>query len=135
MKGRYKFSQRSLDRLNGVHPDLVAVCHAALKISPFDFGITCGVRTKEEQVELYAQGRTKPGKIVTWTLDSRHLTGHAIDFAVYVNGSVTWEEKYYDQVGAAFLSAGAKLGISITWGGSWKRPDRPHVELNRGFYA
>ena len=130
----HKFSQRSLDRLKGVHPDLVSVCHEAIQISPFDFGITCGVRTKEEQAELYAQGRTKPGKIVTWTLDSRHLTGRAIDFVVYLNGKVTWEEKYYDRVADAFIVSALKLNIPITWGGSWKRPDRPHVELNKAFY-
>lgn len=134
MKGKFKFSQRSIDRMKGVHPDLVSVCHEAIKITPYDFGISCGVRTKEEQAELYAQGRTKPGKIVTWTMDSRHISGHAVDFVVYQDGKVTWEEKYYDQVGGAFLEAAAKLGIPVTWGGSWKRPDRPHVELNRGFY-
>ena len=130
----FQFSQNSLNKLEGVHPDLVKVCHAAIKKSAVDFGITCGVRTQAEQVKLYAQGRTTPGPIVTWTLDSRHKTGHAVDVMAYVGGKVSWEEGYYEKIADAFLSAAADLNIKLVWGGNFQKPDRPHIELNRMFY-
>lgn len=138
---RFKFSPKSLQRLSGVHEDLAKVAFKALEISKIDFGILQGLRTVEEQRALYNKGRTpesiaKGEKPVTWTMNSRHLSGHAIDFVCYVNGKVTWDHEFYDHVGAAFLEAGAKLGIPIIWGGTWKAPktDKPHVELNKSFY-
>jgi peptidoglycan L-alanyl-D-glutamate endopeptidase CwlK len=135
-----KFSQNSLNKLKGVHPDLVKVAHEALKRSTIDFGISQGVRTKEEQNALYEQGRTKPGPIVTWTRNSKHIPqkdgyGHAIDFVCYVNGKVTWEEKYYPVVVKAMLNAAQDLGIKIIAGANWKTPDLPHIELDGSYYA
>jgi peptidoglycan LD-endopeptidase CwlK len=130
----FRLSQTSLKKLDGVHPDLVNVCHEAIKRTKVDFGITCGVRTQEEQKKLYAQGRTEPGKIVTWTLDSRHRTGHAVDVVAYIDGEVSWDEKYYDLIAEAFLEAAAALKVPLVWGGNFQKPDRPHMELNRMFY-
>jgi peptidoglycan L-alanyl-D-glutamate endopeptidase CwlK len=144
---RFKLSQKSLNRLEGVHEDLVLVTKRAIEITPYDFGIPekGGLRTVAFQKELYAQGRTKPGKIVTWTMNSPHILGHAVDYVVnvdgkYIDGDTAEELKYYNQVADAFLRAGAELNIPIIWGGTFRnrrgesRPDSGHVELNSYFY-
>lgn len=135
----FKFSQKSLDKLKGVHPDLVKVVQKALELSTIDFGISQGVRTQAEQDELYAQGRTKPGPIVTWTRNSNHLAkkdgyGHAIDFMVFKDGKVTWDEQYYPIVVKAMLNAAQSLGIKIVAGANWNKPDLPHIELDQKYY-
>jgi len=132
----YSLSQKSLDRLKGVHPDLVRLAKEAIKVSPVDFGITQGVRTLEEQKKLYAQGRTEPGQIVTWTMDSKHLPqedgyGHAFDVGCYVNGKLTWDEHYYETLSQCMLAVAESLGIKVKWGGSWKKPDKPHYQLDK----
>lgn len=58
----------------------------AMDDAEIDYILTCTRRTQEEQDALYAQGRTKPGKIVTWTRKSKHLAGTAFDIAVLKNG-------------------------------------------------
>jgi len=120
--------------MKGVHPDLIRLAKKAIELSQIDFGITHGVRTMEEQRKLYAQGRTTAGPIVTNTLKSKHLIqsdgyGHAIDIVCYVNGNVTWSDKYYYEVADAFEEAGKLLGIKYVWGGSWKMKDLPHYEI------
>lgn len=130
----FVLSKRSKEKMQGLHPDLYAVIIHAIGITPVDFGITQGVRTKEEQEALYAQGRTKPGKIVTWTMNSKHLKqpdgyGHAFDVGAFLNGKLTWEEKYYDDIADVILKAAKDVGVNIKWGGTWKTPDRPHFEL------
>lgn len=120
----FKFSQRSLRNLNGVHPDLVRVATRALEISVVDFMITEGLRTMEQQKILFAAGATK-------TLNSRHLTGHALDVAAWVGGHVRWDWPLYGQIASAFKTAAAELGVSITWGGDWRSfRDGPHFELS-----
>jgi len=124
----FSFSQASLDNLVGVHPDLVKVCNAALDISAYDFGIIEGVRTLEKEQQMVSEGKSQ-------TLNSRHLTGKAVDFAAFVGGAITWEQKYYEQIANAFYKAAAQLQIPIVWGGSWKTlADNDHVELNKSFY-
>jgi peptidoglycan L-alanyl-D-glutamate endopeptidase CwlK len=130
----YEFSKKSLERLEGVHPDLIRVAVRALSLSPLDFSITQGVRTLEQQKELYAQGRTKPGKKVTWTMKSKHLPqadgfSHAVDFGVHVDGELTWDEKFYLLVGPFFERGADELGVKVEWGGRWKKKDLPHIQL------
>ncbi len=137
-----KFSKRSLDNLIGVHPDLVRVMTEAIKATPVDFTITEGVRTAARQQELFAQGRTKPGGIVTncdgVKLRSNHQTksdgfGHAIDLYPYFNGSVQVNAvPELRRIAAHVKAVAAILGVEITWGGDWKTPfDPPHFELKR----
>lgn len=124
----FSFSPRSLERLKGVHPDLQKVAHLALELSPLDFGITEGVRSKERQQKLYDAGLSK-------TLNSRHLTGHAVDVVAYHDGQVTWAWPAYEIVAQAFEEAAARLSIPIVWGGSWRTfKDGPHFELDRKRY-
>lgn len=123
----FVWSQRSLRELAGVHPDLRRVCDLALTLSPVDFVITDGRRTEAEQRQHVASGASK-------TMKSRHLTGHAIDFAPLIGGKVRWEMAYCRQVADAFKVAAKQLGIPIVWGGDWRWKDGPHVELSRTAY-
>jgi peptidoglycan L-alanyl-D-glutamate endopeptidase CwlK len=124
----YTLSQKSLDRLKGVHPDLVKVVKKAIEYAPIDFRITEGLRTKERQAYLVKKGASK-------TMRSRHITGHAIDFVALPNGVVSWDFPLYTQISQAFKKAAAEVGVPIVWGGDWKSfRDGPHIELNRKFY-
>ena len=119
---------RSRAKLKGVHPDLVRVVELALTYSPHDFTITEGLRTVARQRELKAAGASQ-------TMNSRHITGHAIDFAVLVGGKVRWDWPLYGQVAEAFKRAAKELNVPIIWGGDWKSlRDGPHVELDRKRY-
>lgn len=131
----FKLSHRSLTKLNGIRPELITLAVLGIKDTPYDYGITNGIRTREEQEYIYAQGRSRAGKVVTWTMESKHLIqpdgfGHAFDFGVWVGGKLTWEEYYYDAVGEHLNHLAAQLDIPILWGGKFKRrKDRPHVEF------
>ncbi len=87
------------------------------------FICTCTRRTQAEQDNLFAQGRSKPGRIVTWTRHSLHVEGEAFDIAMLKNGEVTWDAKDYEKAGVVGESVG------LTWGGRFSHPDRPHFEL------
>ena len=89
------------------------------------FKVIQGRRTPAQQAALYAKGRTAPGPKVTWTLKSRHLTGRAIDIALFSGKNVVWESKHYTRAG----EIGEELGL--VWGGRWKggKTDKPHFEL------
>lgn len=139
----YKLSKKSLDKLEGVHPKMVAVVKRAIELSKQDFLVLEGVRTPARQKELYAQGRTKPGQKVTWTLTSNHFVnpktgfGHAVDLVPY---PVDWETlSKFDEVSKAMFAAAKELGTPIRWGADWDRDgkprergesDSPHFELH-----
>lgn len=119
----FSLSQRSENNLKNVDPNLVAVVRKAITITPIDFVVIEGLRTLERQKELFAKGASK-------TLKSKHLEGRAVDVAALVDGKITWEEKYYRQIAAAFKEAAKELGIAIRWGGDFKGFfDSPHFEL------
>ena len=124
----YTLSEKSLQRLTGVHPDLVRVVKRAIELTPIDFRITEGLRTRERQAYLFKKGATR-------TMNSRHITGHAIDFVALPDGVVSWDFPLYTQISAAFQKAADELKVPIIWGGSWKSfKDGPHIELNRKHY-
>ena len=124
----YKLSKTSYDNMSGIHPDLVKVVEAAITITHVDFAITEGLRTVDRESAMVAEGKPQ-------TMHSRHLTGHAVDVAAIVDGTVSWEEKYYSQIANAMLGASASLKIPLIWGGSWRTlKDLCHFELNRKFY-
>ena len=136
----FTFSNRSKQRLMGVHPNLVHVVERALELSSVDFMVVEGFRTLARQQELYAQGRTTPGKIVTWTMQSKHLAGSAVDIApVDASGKILWEDvEAFDQMAAAMFVAALELDIPIRWGADWDQDgnprergesDSPHFEL------
>ena len=128
MANRFKLSQRSLRNLKGVHPDLVKVAVRALEITDIDFGVTEGLRTIERQRELVAAGASR-------TMNSRHLTGHAIDVVALIGGEVRWDWPLYARLALHFKAAAHELQVPITWGGDWPRfRDGPHYELQRKLY-
>lgn len=126
-------NQRSETNLKGVHPDLVRVIRLAADRLPVEhptlgFIVTEGLRTAKRQAELKAAG-------ASMTLNSRHLTGHAVDIAMMVNGQVRWDWPLYGKAGALIKRIAAEQGVALTWGGDWKRlRDGPHFELNRTEY-
>lgn len=130
----FKLSKRSLEVLGTVNPALQNVVKRAIEISTVDFAVVQGNRTQAEQNALYEQGRTKPGKIVTWTRKSNHIGGRAVDLAPYVNGKLEWDDNgklgLWPQIANAMKLAACELGVKIGWGGDWeKTKDRPHFEL------
>ena len=123
----FKFSKRSIDNMKGVHPDLVRVVHTALKISPIDFLVTEGLRSVERQKQLFEAGASR-------TMNSRHLTGHAVDLAAWVGG-VRWDWPLYEIIAVAMKQAAKDEDVAIVWGGDWTTfRDGPHFELDRNKY-
>ncbi len=121
----YKLSQRSIERLKGVHPDLVSVVMLAIERTDVDFLVTEGLRTKERQRELVAAGASK-------TMNSRHITGHAVDLAAIVGGEIRWDWPLYAKIAKAMKQAAYELNIDIEWGGDWRSfKDGPHFQLTR----
>ncbi len=119
----FAFGARSLARLTGVHPDLTRVMKRAIGCSTIDFSVIEGVRTLARQKQLMASGATR-------TMNSRHLTGHAVDVAPYVAGSIRWDWPLYHQLAAVIKKAAADEQVPITWGGDWASfADGPHFEL------
>jgi peptidoglycan L-alanyl-D-glutamate endopeptidase CwlK len=124
----YSFGMRSKGKLEGVHPDLVKVMEAAITNSPYDFGITEGVRTPERQRALYQDGKSL-------TMNSRHLTGHAVDIAVWNEGKLSWDFPLYEEVATHILKVAEEMNVPLIWGGMWRGlRDGPHFELPRKQY-
>jgi peptidoglycan L-alanyl-D-glutamate endopeptidase CwlK len=121
----FRLSQRSRVRLKGVHPALVGVIEAAILETPVDFMITEGLRSPARQAALVRAGASR-------TLNSRHLTGHAVDVAALVEGTVRWDWPLYPRIAGAIKTAARAKGVAIVWGGDWPRlRDGPHFELDR----
>lgn len=124
----FRLSARSRARMKGVHPDLVAVVEEAIGLTTVDFMVTEGLRTPERQRTLVRAGASR-------TLNSRHLTGHAVDVAALVEGKVRWDWPLYPKIAAAFREAAEARDTPIVWGGDWPRlRDGPHFELDRKAY-
>ena len=115
---------RSLSRLEGVHPDLVRVVKRAAAMSDLDFTVLEGLRTVERQKQLFAQKATK-------TMNSRHLTGHAVDLAPMIGGKISWDWPLYNRLSKIVKAAAVAENVAVTWGGDFRTfKDGPHWELN-----
>jgi peptidoglycan L-alanyl-D-glutamate endopeptidase CwlK len=118
----------------------VRVVKKAAAISDLDFTVLEGLRTLERQRKLVAEGASR-------TMKSRHLTGHAVDLGVLIDGSVRWDWGLYLRLGEVMRKASLAEGIPIRWGGTWKLlsaingpitakilsrsfPDGPHFEID-----
>lgn len=116
-------SRRSYEKLDGVHPDLVSVVEAAIQITIVDFTVIEGMRSLQRQQRLVESGASK-------TLKSRHLTGHAVDLAAYVDGDIRWDWPLYHDIAEAMKHAAQRRNIPIEWGGDWTSfKDGPHFQL------
>ena len=151
----FTLSQRSLDRLEGVHDDMVRVVKKAIDVTKIDFGVICGLRTIEEQKALVAKGASQ-------TMKSKHLEGLAVDLMAYVGGRASWELNLYDDIADSMMEAAKLEDVSVRWGAAWhinniatcdmtmeqamnsyidarraegRRPfiDGPHFELSRAY--
>jgi hypothetical protein len=123
----------SIDRVNKTHPKarnaFKQFIEAAERELDITLRVTYGLRTKAEQDALYAQGRTKPGKIITNAKggQSYHNYGLAIDVVPMVKNKPDWN---YDFSKLAPIAA--RFGIA--WGGNFKNlVDKPHFEITFGF--
>ena len=122
----YKLGTRSLQSLSGVHPDLVAVVKLAITITEQDFTVIEGIRNINRQRELVKAGKST-------TMNSRHITGHAVDMVPW---PVDWNDlERFEVMSEAMKAAAEELDIPIVWGGDWKSfYDAPHFELDRKTY-
>jgi peptidoglycan L-alanyl-D-glutamate endopeptidase CwlK len=135
----YQLGVKSLQRLQGVHPDLIRVAVLGIQLSPYDFTITEGVRDLARQKVLYAKGASK-------TMNSKHLIqkdGFAHAFDLMAVGDLdkdgdadakdlllTWDKKLYGDIAKAMYEAAKRLGVKIKWGGNFKGfYDGPHFQL------
>jgi peptidoglycan L-alanyl-D-glutamate endopeptidase CwlK len=140
MVDKYKFSNRSLERLSTCHEDLQIIAKEAIKQSPYDFGVSYGYRSPDEQFDLFKKGRIyingrwkikNRSKIVTfldgYTRRSKHniSPSEAFDIFCYNNGKVTWSHKYYLETALHILEIAEKLfekeevNNRLIWGGHW----------------
>lgn len=122
----FALGERSQRNLEGVHPDLVSVVKRAIGITKQDFMVIEGMRSLERQKQLLAEGKSK-------TMNSRHLTGHAVDLCPY---PVDWNDAdKFVAISEAMKEAAKELDIPLEWGGDWKNGwDKPHYQLPHSEY-
>jgi peptidoglycan L-alanyl-D-glutamate endopeptidase CwlK len=135
----FKLSPASEKILATVRPDLQKVIRRAAELTTVPFAVVSGNRTQKQQDYLYAQGRTRPGMVITWTRNSNHIGGAAIDFsAVDTKGNPTnhlkhtWNAGYYKPIADAILAAGKECGIPVEWP-LWKKGDWGHIQLAKPY--
>jgi len=112
----FKLSQRSLDRMDGVDDDLVAVVRYAINATKTDFGVIQGLRTLEMQKALVAKGASQ-------TMKSKHLDGKAVDLMAYISGRASWELNLYDDIADAMKEGAELAGVAVRWGAAWHIDD------------
>ena len=103
--------QVSLKNLFGVNPKLVKLVEAAIIISPIDFRVTEGLRTLSRQKHLVSIGASQ-------TLDSRHLTGDAVDLVPW-DGGPRWEWPLIYRMAAHIRRIALNQDLAIRWGACW----------------
>lgn len=122
-------SMQSEMALKDVHPDLVSVVRDAFIRCEIEFSVLEGRRTPERQKKLKAAGMSK-------TLNSRHLTGHAVDLVPWVSDTIPWNDwGAFETVARAMKASAESLNVPLIWGGDWKAlRDGPHFELPKDMY-
>ena len=110
--GGFTLSERSVKNLQGVNPSLVNVVKRAIELSSVDFAVIEGVRTKARQAELVKKGASK-------TMNSRHITGHAVDIVPIIGGKISWDFNHYYPIAKAMATAATELNVRVRWGGAW----------------
>ena len=108
----FKLSDRSMGRLEGIEPELIGIVTRAIELTKIDFGVTCGLRSKEEQRKLVETGASQ-------TMKSKHLEGRAVDVVAYIGSRITWELNVYDDIADAFKQAAEEMDVGIRWGAAW----------------
>lgn len=125
----FYLSGRDLQRLIGVHPDLVRVVERAATLAPAPFMVLEGLRALARHRQYFRAGKTR-------TMRSRHLTGHAVDLAPLIDTDgdgdreVSWDWADFRPLARAVKLAAEQVGVPVEWGGDWKGfPDGPHWQL------
>ncbi|HEY6558473.1 MAG TPA: M15 family metallopeptidase [Polyangiaceae bacterium] len=120
---RFTLSARSRERLRGVRPELVKLIERAIEITDIDFLVVEGLRSIERQRELVRLGASQ-------TLNSRHLTGHAVDIAPIFANTVSWHWPHFEQLARFVKLAASEVNVNAEWGGDWTSfRDGPHWQL------
>lgn len=122
----FKWGKTSSDRIATCDKRLQDLVNMMLSRSEFDLTVTCGYRTKEEQESAFDQGKSK-----AHFGQSKHnsFPSKAIDVCPY---PINWDDKdpRWTAMALNAMWCAGKLGIEITWGGSFKNlKDCPHIEL------
>jgi peptidoglycan LD-endopeptidase CwlK len=111
---KFMLGAASESNLQGVDPGLVKCVRRAIATTAVDFSVFEGLRSRERQAKLFAEGASR-------TMDSYHLTGHAVDLVPYVGGRLQWQMPLCIQVAIAMREAAAHFGVPVTWGAVWDR--------------
>lgn len=135
---------RKLDLLSVPMLACVMEFEAQLKGHGIKFVRSCTYRDNEAQDALYALGRTKPGRVVTWARGGQSLHNDTQDGQPASNAADYYPLVFGKLAGTATdddLALWAKMGqiataCGLEWGGNWPagKVDRPHVQLNRAAY-
>lgn len=133
----FQLGEKSRRQLRGVHEDLVKVVERAIQLTLVDFTVFQGLRSLDEQKDNVIGG-------VSWTLNSRHLTGHAVDLVPFHDADgdgdceLSWDWPSCYAIARAVQQAAKELGIRVIWGACWDYPLNSltdDLELEAGQYA
>ena len=110
----YQLGTTSKKRLEGVRPELRSLVEVAITRTPVDFTVVEGLRTLEQQREYVRRGSST-------TMNSRHLTGHAVDLAPWIQGKIDWNTtSNFIQLAEVMRKVAVERGVEILWGGAWQ---------------
>ncbi len=138
MKGMEGLMSRKIEDLVAIMQILAREFAVKMAEAGIPFMFTATYRSQEEQDALYAQGRTKPGKIVTWTRHSKHTTKRAFDIAILSKGKPIWDTKVdvnKDDIPDYMQAGEIGKSLRLVWGGDFvderrrPRPDYCHFQL------
>jgi len=135
----YRYSTKSEQKLETCHPDIQRVFSIVIKRSAIDISVTYGVRSTKLQKKMYAQGRTKPGKIITncdgVIKKSKHQAkedgySYAIDIDIYCGDRKYSSITRYDPLHLAYIAGvvdsvvhelylEGEISHKFVWGGNW----------------
>jgi len=122
----FKLGNKSNKKLVGVNPILSFIVTRAISKSKYDFTVFEGNRTLARQRYLKDIGRS-------WTMNSKHITGNAVDLVPWINGRPVWDGAealvVFKEIYKVMNQEAKKLGVTLRCGADWKSVDRPHFEL------